>query len=224
MPWASVAGGMRLLLTLGLLAILSGCIRLDPHAGAPSEPDGVATSTSSASSSSSTATPTCGTSSSKVCCPEGWRQVSYGCGEPLAVHLLVTTDGAGRIGVPFPHLDRCLSAEDWGGAWDRQAPTTLVTSDRGDVVQLVAAASSSSERVLNLTKPTCQTFRYDPWSIEPDPKDGTLEVQADRAIGITVTVRTSDGGGCWTATLYSGATAAGWTTLTSKDGPRTSCV
>jgi hypothetical protein len=107
------------------------------------------------------------------------------------------------------------------------AETTMrnATLDRGELLAVHATRQTHAELVLNLTgHPICQTFRYDPWSTEPDPKDGTLDVHADHAVGLTVTVRTSDGNGCWTTTTYRGTTANGWATLQADDDPRTLCV
>jgi hypothetical protein len=66
--------------------------------------------------------------------------------------------------------------------------------------------------------PECQTFRYDPWSIDPDADNGTVEVRVTEGEVSLVTVlvrRVRDGTG--EAVLYEGTPSGdGWTALAEK--------
>jgi hypothetical protein len=136
------------------------------------------------------------------------------------------------VEVPFPHMDSCLQPEHWMNG---------TTRADGAVPELREASGERSGRVLALAAPgagdvqwqaevplaehpPCQTLRYDPWSTEPDPQDGTVDVRADGdASGITVLVRWVRGG-CGNATLYEGAaTADGWSALPGRTIPAGGC-
>lgn len=133
--------------------------------------------------------------------------------------------------IPFPHLDSCLQPEHWMNGTART---------EGAVPELRDASAGRTGRVLSLAAPgagdvqwmselaladhaPCQPIRYDPWSTEPDPQDGTVDVHADGAEGVvsglTVLVRAVRGG-CGNATLYEGApTAGGWGALSGRTIP-----
>lgn len=142
----------------------------------------------------------------------------------FAVHV----DANVTVGVPLPHLDRCLAPEAWaaGTATARDAKWHLQAVDRGTVLWVEAAGPGSVQLRIGLEDhPPCQTFRYDPWSVEPDPADGTLEVQgAAGAAGLKVEVLEWVGA-CGDASSYAGAVGGmGWQVLRAQGDPRTLCA
>jgi hypothetical protein len=134
--------------------------------------------------------------------------------------VTVSSDGAAVVEVPFPTLDSCRSPEHWmeGQPSVQGAIPELreVTGDRtGKVLALSTRAQEAEWWVQIAPGPTCQTFRYDPWSIEPDADNGTLEVRVTQGqvANVTVLVRqVRDGVGH--ATRYEGTPSGnGWTAL-----------
>jgi hypothetical protein len=66
---------------------------------------------------------------------------------------------------------------------------------------------------VNVTdRASCQTFRYDPWSTDPDPTNETVDVQAEGTARITIAVSEPQGA-CTPVTQYVGNVTAGWTAL-----------
>lgn len=144
-------------------------------------------------------------------------------GDSGVLDVTVESDGAATLEVPFPNLDSCRSPEDWMGA---------EPSVTGAVPDLRDATGNRSGRVLVLQTraeraewsvqiplgPACQTFRHDPWSIDPDLDDGRVEVHVTAGDVSLVTVlvrRVRDGAG--EATLFEGEPAVGaWTALPQK--------
>ncbi len=167
-----------------------------------------------------------------MCCPEGQDWVSYGCTSPAFARLRIESSGRGVVAAPFPHLDRCLNTEDWRSAvaTTSNATVEIRTVDfearTGDLVWGAFDNAGFVELRLDLTKPACQTFRYDPWSIEPDPSEGNLTVLSDRmGLDARVHLEVGDGGGCWRHTDFYGASADGWAELPlDKTNSHTVCV
>lgn len=132
--------------------------------------------------------------------------------------------GAATLQVPFPHLDSCLQPGDWmsGNQTAHNATAALRTVDRGQVVEVTGLGDASwSVQISTAGRPTCETFRYDPWSIDPDVNGTQVEVQATRGAipHATVLVRWIRSA-CGQATLYEGAPGPGaWTALDGRTIP-----
>lgn len=192
-------------LALLALSALAGCTT------APGDTNSTTTSTDS---------PSCDTPTTAHCCPPGERWLAYGCTPPPFARLRIESSGRGVVASPFPHLDRCLDSTDWQTATptSNQAEHSFrhvdVDDTSGDLVWGAFDAAGFVELRLNLTKAQCQTFRFDPWSIEPDPADGELWVFADRAgLNAVVHLEVGDGSGCWHHEEYAGLSRDGWVIL-----------
>lgn len=122
----------------------------------------------------------------------------------------ITVQGAAVVEAPFPHLDRCLSPDDWRPGLDPNL--TLVQGERGWVLHLANASGQAS--IDYTAKPKCETFRFDPWSIDPDPTNATLDVWASAAAHVDVqTMYALADGWCWTTQHDVGDVGPGWTAL-----------
>ncbi|MFA5944258.1 MAG: hypothetical protein WC876_07325 [Candidatus Thermoplasmatota archaeon] len=144
-------------------------------------------------------------------------------GDSGVMDVTIESDGSAVVEIPFSHLDSCRSAEDWmaGQASVEGAVPDLrnATGNRtGRVLVLATRAERAEWSVQIPLGPACQTFRYDPWSIDPDRDDGTVEVRVTQGDVSLVTVlvrRFRDGAG--EATLYEGQpTDNAWTALPQK--------
>jgi len=140
----------------------------------------------------------------------------------------VSAAGTTTVEVPLPHLDTCLQPAEWlaGHGTARNATAALRSIDRGQVVAVTTTAGGSWSVQINTTgRPTCETFRYDPWSIDPDVNETQVEVRATQGevAHASVLVRWVRGG-CGQATMYDGTPAAGWTTLDGRTIPAGSCT
>lgn len=198
-------------------------------AGCSSPSAGPSTGTSSPSPTSSSGC-TNGANDPVGCsCPPDTYPGGYGC---LAVHqirLFINGEGNGSyaVGVPFPHGSWCLQPEDWKlDSSTINATLEVREVDRGTVLWLTGHDQSyGSAHIVVEGRATCQTlgFRYDPWSIEPDPADETVEVQVEgSASRIEVTVADAEGA-CSNATAYAAPVAAGWSVLAQTFTGRLSC-
>jgi hypothetical protein len=143
-------------------------------------------------------------------------------------HVAFTADSPATLEVPFPHLDSCMAPQDWmagnvtfaGGtaelrnATDGRTGHVLALSGQGQV-------SWSSQAAL---KPVCNTLRYDPWSVDPDPADGTVDVRAAEGTvtAPSVLVRWVRDN-CGNATLYEGEAGSGWSSLQGRVIPVAGC-
>jgi hypothetical protein len=150
------------------------------------------------------------------CAPDTYRLGPAGC---VSYHNYVLEvfgfgEGSYSVGVPFPHGDWCLQPDQWvlqDGA--ENAVGELRHVERGDVAWITAQGSSHIAWRVNVTgRATCQTFRYDPWSTDPDPSNETVEVKAEGSARITVAV-SEPNGACTPVTQYAGNVTAGWTML-----------
>ncbi|HUR61823.1 MAG TPA: hypothetical protein VM286_05600 [Candidatus Thermoplasmatota archaeon] len=150
------------------------------------------------------------------CPPDTYRLGPGACGQYHTYALEVFGFGEGdySVGVPLPHGSWCLQPEQWVLRGDADnAVAELRQADRGTVMWITAHGSSHIGWRINVTDvPACQPIRHDPWSIEPDPADGRVEVQAEGAARITVAVSEPDGA-CAPVTHYAGNVTAGWTPL-----------
>ena len=144
-------------------------------------------------------------------------------GDSGVLDITIESDGAAVLEVPFPTLDSCRSPEHWmeGGASVDGAVPELRDAG-GDRTGRVLALSTRSERAeWSVQIPlgdACQTLRYDPWSIDPDADNGTVEVRVAEGSVSLVTVlvrRVRDGSG--EAVMYEGTPSGdGWTALPEK--------
>lgn len=194
------------------LLLLAGCASTAPAPSATTtSPAGTHAGSGSSSASASPHPSTSSSGASQMCPPH--------CFEGRRLHLeVVVADRAPRqVGVPFPHGAWCLQPDQWS----QQAPAHNATAGlrdagagrSGTVLWVASSGQGSVQWSVDVTnRSTCATFRYDPWSIDPDPADGTLDVQADGASPVIVYVG-DEHGPCTTYTQYNGTTAAGWSTL-----------
>lgn len=136
--------------------------------------------------------------------------------------VALASDGNAVVEVPFPTLDSCRSPQDWmaGNASVEGAVPELrdVTGERsGKVLALTTMGTRSEWSAQIPLGPACNTLRYDPWSIDPDADNGTVEVRVEGQVTfLTVLVRwVRDGAGEYV--LYEGQpSAGGWTALAEK--------
>lgn len=170
-----------------------------------------------------------GTTTAAMPCPPDTYPGGPGLAACFPYHAYVLevfgyAEGAYQVGVPFPHGAWCLQPDQWvlqDGA--ENAVGELRQVDRGTVAWITAQGSSHIAWRMNVTgKATCKTFRYDPWSTDPDPANDTVEVKAEGAARITVAVSEPDGP-CTPVTQYAGNVTSGWTAL-PKGFTGTSCA
>lgn len=195
---------MRTFLLAGLLLslVLSGC-SVDTHRPGDSAEDGDGAGDGAG-----------GSADEPTSAPEGDSGV---------LDITIESDGAAVVEVPFPTLDSCRSPEDWmrgGASVDGAVPELREpTGDRsGKVLALSTMAGRAEWSVQIELGPACQTFRYDPWSIDPDTDNGTVEVHVTHGQVSLVTVlvrRVRDGQG--EAVMYEGTPSGdGWSALAEK--------
>jgi hypothetical protein len=132
--------------------------------------------------------------------------------------------GPATLQVPLPHLDSCLQPADWmaGNQTARNTTAVLRSVDRGQVVEVTGVGASSwSVQISTAGRPTCETFRYDPWSIDPDANGTAVEVRATAgSIGHASVIARWVRGGCGQATLYDGQPGPGnWTVFEGRTIP-----
>ena len=148
-------------------------------------------------------------------------------GDTGVLQVLFEATGQATLEVPFPTLDSCRSPEDWlsGEPTLQGARQELrnATGDRsGAVLALTAVASGPVSWMVQIPLgPACQTFRYDPWSIDPDPEGETVDVRVTEGSvsSLSVLVRRVRGGS-GEATMYEGDVTAGdWTSLPGRTVP-----
>jgi hypothetical protein len=143
------------------------------------------------------------------------------------LQVLFQATGPTTLEVPFPTLDSCRGPQDWmaGQPSVDGARHDLgnITGDRtGSVLVLTAVASGPVSWMVQIPLgPACQTLRYDPWSIDPDPEGETVDVRVTEGEASSVSVlvrRVRDGSG--EATMYEGNVTAGtWTPLPGRTIP-----
>lgn len=148
-------------------------------------------------------------------------------GDTGVLQVLFQATGETTLEVPFPTLDSCRAPQHWmegepsvdGARHDLRN----VTGDRdGTVLVLTSVGSGQVSWMVQIPLgPACQTFRYDPWSVDPDPDGETVDVRVPEGAASSVSVlvrRVRDGSG--EATLYEGnVTAGGWTPLPGRTIP-----
>ena len=139
------------------------------------------------------------------------------------LNIVVESNGAAVIEVPFPTLDSCRAPEDWmAGEANVEGAVPELRDATGDRTGRVLALSLRDTRAeFSVQIPlgdACQTLRYDPWSIDPDAEDGAAEVHVTEGDVSLVTVlvrRVRDGSG--EAVMYEGTPPRGeWTALPEK--------
>lgn len=151
------------------------------------------------------------------------------------------------VEVPFPTMDSCRSPQDWmagtapadaeqGSAvfhvsFDSGGPSgddttaelrqvggnSTAADDRSGWVLAVSGHGSVAWSSHIELGPACNTLRYDPWTIDPDAENGTVEVRVtDGSVThASVTVRRVRDG-CGEANLYEGAPTADWSPLEGR--------
>jgi hypothetical protein len=148
-------------------------------------------------------------------------------GDSGVLDIVFESGATATVQVPFPTLDSCRSPEDWMGGeptLQNTRPELLqVDGDRsGRVLSLASQEPGRAEFSVQIELgPACQTFRYDPWTIDPDRDDGSVEVRVTQGEVSSLTVlvrRVRDGAG--EAALYEGnPTGTDWTALEGRSVP-----
>ena len=151
-------------------------------------------------------------------CPPDTRQGTAGCEDvdSLLFDIQASGQGAFEVGVPFPHGAWCLTGDDWlEGMQETKSLEEYTVRDveRGKVLWLKGHDDSRFVSRVDLSNRTeCQTLRYDPWSIDPDPADDKIEVSSEQAVTFTIYMRTARSA-CVDLRQYAGEASGGWTTL-----------
>lgn len=151
-------------------------------------------------------------------CPEDTRQGADGCDpvDSILFDIQVTGEGTYEVGVPYPHGAWCLTSDDWlEGMQETKNLEEHSARDveRGKVLWLQGRDDARFVSRIDLSNRTeCQTLRYDPWSIDPDPAEGSLEATSEDAVTFTIYLRTARGA-CVDLRQYGGAASGGWSTL-----------
>lgn len=209
---------MRVLLAIALLSVaLAGC-NVDSRRGG----DGATTNEPD----------TDGNCPGGECeCPAGDEGIRQGCREPDSVVFDVRfeSDSPAKLSVPFPHLDSCVTPQEWmaGNVTQEADGAELEQVDRGFVVSITGDGSVSWASQLDTAdRPTCQTLRYDPWSIDPDPGNNeTVEVLvSDSQVTYVMVLVRWIRDGCGMATLYEGVPeGSDWVELNGRSIPAGGC-
>jgi hypothetical protein len=207
--------------TVLLVSLLSGCVALDDagDGGPAGTGTGLATGPSASASAgpSSTPAPNPSTSSSSTG-PQACGGIPGHCDQGSYVTVTVRVPQGGTVDVPLPHADRCLPPSGWSVQGASNATATLRTVERGEVYTVMAAAGGVVTLAIDKSPyPSCQTFRADPWSVDPDPEDGSLPVNATVATALRVEVHDVSRY-CYTDADFEGTAGPGWTTLAKVDG------
>jgi hypothetical protein len=132
-------------------------------------------------------------------CPEDARAGEGGCESLDSILFDIQMSGSGsyEVGVPFPHGAWCLTGDDWlEGMQETKAleEFTVRDVDRGKVLWLKGRDTSKYTARIELNNRTeCNTLRADPWSVDPDPAEDTLDVQSQQGVTFTIFVRTVHG-------------------------------
>lgn len=135
----------------------------------------------------------------------------------LDVHVV----GPFVLDVPTSTGSWCLQTQAWKDALQSEtnARVDVMDADMGRTGQVLRITGSDNSLVVakipTATLARCETFRYDPWSIDPDVTDG-IEMKAEGNPHVVLVL--SDGhGDCWTSTEYQGSVGPDWTRLAAKD-------
>lgn len=147
-------------------------------------------------------------------------------GDNGVLYVEFQSDGPATLEVPFPSLDSCLTPQAWMAghisATNATAHLRNATDGRtGHVVAISGQGHVTWSAQVELGS-RCQPFRYDPWSVDPDPADGVLDVRlaSGPVAHASVLARMCrDGGG--SATLYDGEPGTSWSQLQGRTIPVT---
>lgn len=152
-------------------------------------------------------------------CPEDTRLGEGGCQSVNSILFDIHLAGTDtyEVGVPFPHGAWCLTGDDWlEGMQETKSLEEYSVRDveRGKVLWLQGRGEDSRfvARVDVTNRTECQTLRYDPWSVDPDAAEGTMEATSEALVNFTVYVRTARGG-CVDLRQYMAEVSGGWQTL-----------
>lgn len=152
----------------------------------------------------------------------------YGTGSQDCTDIILAVfsnhTGSVQLGIPYPHGSWCLTGEQWiaGIRTPQEANGQLFASDRGQVIALTGPGPLNwHSRIITSHLNTCQTFRYDPWSTEPDlAEDEGLDIYVWEGQLTSLEVVTRSGG-CWHTSQYiaNGTMAEGWNRLVHNPRP-----
>lgn len=133
----------------------------------------------------------------------------------LVVELVAM--GTHSVGTPFPHGAWCLQPQEWSVAATsprtRAATAELRSTENATLLWVTSGGNGRFHASIDLAnRSECQTFRYDPWSIEPDPADGMLDILADGAYEVYVGVEHRRGS-CTDFETFHGQAQQGWNAI-----------
>lgn len=175
--------------------------------------------------------PTCTPGVDGCPCPLDMRQVGDRCEayDSILLDIQMTGTGAYAVGVPYPHGLWCLTGDDWlEGMQETQKldSHSVRDVDRGKVLWLEGHDASKFTASIDVSnRSECQTLREDPWSIDPDPAEDTVEVHSEQAVKFTIYVRTArgvcddpeaDAQQVVRVQMFEGEASGGWSTLPEK--------
>jgi hypothetical protein len=149
-------------------------------------------------------------------------------GDNAVFLVMFDSEGPATVEVPFPTMDSCRAPPHWmeGNVTSQGATVALgnASDGRSGLVLQVSGSGNVSWSSQVEAGPQCMTFRYDPWSVDPDPEGESVDVRATQGspADVSVLVRLVRQG-CANATLYEGPVAASWSALTGRTLP-TSCA
>ena len=164
-----------------LLVALAGCSSPAPAAGDDPQP--------SPSGQPAPGQPG-GEACAAPCCPPDTTAAGAECVPVPFAHMLVTADAPLVVGVPFMHGELCLDAATWMAGRIELRNATLRSGEvrhggvGGTLLLVNFTAPGEVSLWLNTSaRPRCDTFRYDPWSIDPEPEEGTVTVDLKSGTG-----------------------------------------
>ncbi len=201
---------MKLVLLVACGLLLAGCAvpRSEPGSSSPAT-TGPATTDAASTTTAGTSSSTTGAPSSSGCA----GSMPGHCAMGHALQLFISVRAGGEVGVPLPHGSWCLPPQDWAVTQSFNATATLRTVDRGQVFWVVAERNGSLTVAINLEgRSACQTFRYDPWSVDPDPQGDAMPINATVATQVSIQVQEVSGY-CYSSDPYTGTAGPGWTEL-----------
>ena len=141
--------------------------------------------------------------------------------------VMFDSEGPATVEVPFPTIDSCRAPPHWMEGNVSAQGATVALGNASDGRNGFVLQVSGSGRVSWSSQITpgdrCLPFRYDPWTIDPDPEGETVDVRATQGTptNVSVLVRLVRDT-CGNATLYEGPLSSSWSPLTGRSLP-TSC-
>lgn len=184
---------MRTWFLLAVAATLAGCSS-DPDVGGAGDVDGDGMATSST---------------------QGLPRGEEGMHE---LNLVVTPLEEGTVEVPLPTGLWCVQVADFRIEASAGLTAEVVDSDRGQVLRVSGSPGGDARAIADLAGREPCTPQADAWSIDPDPAQGSIAVNADQPMDLRIFLVDEDAS-CHRMTVYGGQVPAGWSELAgTEDG------